>query len=103
MEGLIINGFRNIFLFSYVGDCQIPLACEKFVEYQGKELIRKNLYRNFILHLTSLYDFGLLPPQGLFNVVKKLQGQMKDNNTAGSLRDSWKAYVSIYELFLLIL
>jgi polycomb protein SUZ12 len=78
---------------SYVGDCQIPLACEKFVEYQGKELIRKNLYRNFILHLTNLFDFGLLSPQALYKTVQLLHTQMKENDTAVTLRDSWRAHV----------
>ena len=57
----------------FVGDCQIHLACLLFVEDKGLELIRKNLYKNFILHLNNLYDFGLLNASTLHDIVKKLQ------------------------------
>jgi len=87
----------HVLKHNYVGDCQIPLACEKFVEYQGKELIRKNLYRNFVLHLTNLFDFGLLSPHGIYVTIQKLQTQMKENNTASSLRDSWRAHMNQFD------
>ena len=77
-----------------MGDCQIALACTKFVELQGKEVIKKNLYRNFILHLSSLFDFGLLEAKSFFNVVQNLQAQMKENNSAASLRGKWKENIS---------
>jgi polycomb protein SUZ12 len=83
----------HVLKHNYVGDCQIPLACEKFVEYQGRELIRKNLYRNFVLHLTNLFDFGLLSPHGMYLVMNALHTQIKETNTASSLRDSWKAHM----------
>jgi len=93
VEVLIFDVLILWYIYSYVGDCQIPLACDKFVEYQGKELIRKNLYRNFILHLTNLFDFGLLSPLAFYKTVQLLHVQMKENDTAGSLRDFWKAHV----------
>ncbi|XP_065360772.1 polycomb protein Su(z)12 isoform X2 [Calliphora vicina] len=58
----------------YVGDCQLPLACEMFLDANGHEIIRKNIYRNFILHMCSLFDYGLVSPETLYKTVQKLQG-----------------------------
>lgn len=58
----------------YVGDCQLPLACEMFLDANGHEIIRKNIYRNFILHMCSLFDYGLVSPEALYKTVQKLQG-----------------------------
>ena len=63
----------------FVGDCQIHLACLMFVEDKGLELIHKNLYKNFILHLNNLYDFGLLNASHFVDVVKKLDQKVKNS------------------------
>ncbi|GLV39453.1 Su(z)12 [Carabus blaptoides fortunei] len=63
----------HVMKHGYVGDCQIPLACSMFLQTKGKELLLKNLYRNFVLHMCSLFDFGLISPVILYNTVKKLQ------------------------------
>lgn len=57
----------------FVGDCQIPLACSMFVQHKGKELLLKNLYRNFVVHMCSLFDFGLVSAVCLYNTIQKLQ------------------------------
>ncbi|ODM96089.1 Polycomb protein suz12-A [Orchesella cincta] len=80
----------HVMKYNYVGDCQIPLACKRFVEYHGKELIQKNLYRNLCLHLTNLFDFGLLTPHGVHTTIQLLHSQMKESNSAPSLRENWK-------------
>lgn len=59
--------------FSYVGDCQIPIACDMFIEHKGRELLEKNLYKNFILHMSSLFDFGLISPENFYATVQKIQ------------------------------
>lgn len=71
----LINFYNGLplFLFSYVGDCQIPIACDMFVEHKGKELLEKNLYRNFIVHMSSLFDFGLISPENFYTTVQKIQ------------------------------
>lgn len=58
----------------YVGDCQLALACDMFLDSKGREIIQKNLYRNFILHMCSLFDYGLVSPETLYKTIQKLQG-----------------------------
>ncbi|CAB0041338.1 unnamed protein product [Trichogramma brassicae] len=67
----------HVMKHGYVGDCQIPLACQMFVEQRGKELLMKNLYRNFILHMSNLFDFSLISPPVLFQTIQKLQDIMQ--------------------------
>ncbi|XP_044736832.1 polycomb protein SUZ12 [Chrysoperla carnea] len=63
----------HVMKFGFVGDCQIPLACIEFVKHRGKEILMRNLYKNFVLHMCSLFDFGLISPVTLYGVVRKLQ------------------------------
>lgn len=63
----------HVMKYGFVGDCQIPLACSMFVQHKGKELLLKNLYRNFVIHMSSLFDFGLVSAVCLYNTMQKLQ------------------------------
>ena len=36
------------------------LALKMFIEEKGKELLEKNLYRNFVVHVCNLFEFGVL-------------------------------------------
>ena len=45
---------------SYIGDCQLPLACKTFIQEYGPRILENNLARNVLLHLTNLYDFDLI-------------------------------------------
>lgn len=76
--------------FRFVGDCQIPLACKMFLDSKGHELIAKNLYRNFVLHMCSLFDFGLVSPVTLYNIVDRLHKMMKDKEI-DEMQKSWQA------------
>ncbi|GLH02209.1 Polycomb protein suz12-B [Gryllus bimaculatus] len=81
----------HVMKHGYVGDCQIPLACTMFLESKGKELLMKNLYRNFVLHVCSLFDFGLVSPVTLYNTIQKLQDLITDNaDVRDVLHESWK-------------
>uniref|UniRef100_A0A1A9VKX1 VEFS-Box domain-containing protein n=1 Tax=Glossina austeni TaxID=7395 RepID=A0A1A9VKX1_GLOAU len=64
----------HVMKHGFVGDCQLPLACEMFLDVNGHEIIRKNIYRNFILHMCSLFDYGLVSPETVYKTVQKLQG-----------------------------
>lgn len=72
----------HVMKYNYVGDCQIPLACQMFLQMRGKELLEKNLYRNFVLHMSSLHDFGLLSPIALYQTVQMLNQMLADNAEA---------------------
>lgn len=76
----------HVMKHGYVGDCQIPLACQMFLENKGKELLMKNLYRNFVLHMCSLFDFGLISPVILYQTIQKLQEIMKEGGEDGDVR-----------------
>ncbi|XP_034951843.1 polycomb protein suz12-B isoform X2 [Chelonus insularis] len=76
----------HVMKYGYVGDCQIPLACQMFLEFKGKELLMKNLYRNFVLHMSSLFDFGLISPVILYQTIQKLQEIMKEGGENGDIR-----------------
>lgn len=66
--------FRLIRLYTnrFVGDCQIPLACDLFLKERGVELLEKNLYRNYIVHLDSMFNYGLVSPQVISGNIRKL-------------------------------
>ncbi|XP_026762538.1 polycomb protein suz12-B [Galleria mellonella] len=82
----------HVMKYNYVGDCQIPIACQMFLQMKGKELLEKNLYRNFILHMCSLHDFGLLSPVALYQTVQTLNQMLADNAEAKEkMRESLKA------------
>ncbi|GAB0098124.1 Polycomb protein Su(z)12 [Sergentomyia squamirostris] len=63
----------HVMKHGFVGDCQIPLACDMFVELKGHEILKKNLYRNFVLHMCSLFDYGLVAPDAYYKTMQKLQ------------------------------
>lgn len=74
---------RNLF-----GDCRMQFACESFVDVHGKDIWAQKLYRNFLLHLCNLQDFGLLRSSQINAIVQRLQAinSMVDGesmNTAG--------------------
>ncbi|OWR55530.1 polycomb protein suz12-B [Danaus plexippus] len=82
----------HVMKYNYVGDCQIPLACQMFLQMKGKELLEKNLYRNFILHMCSLHDFGLLSPVALYQTVQMLNQMLADSADAKEkMRESLRA------------
>nr|XP_021193266.2 LOW QUALITY PROTEIN: polycomb protein suz12-B [Helicoverpa armigera] len=82
----------HVMKYNYVGDCQIPIACQMFLQMRGKELLEKNLYRNFVLHMCSLHDFGLLSPVALYQTVQLLNQMLADNGEAKEkMRESLRA------------
>nr|CRL92710.1 SU(Z)12 [Drosophila subobscura]SMS16230.1 Polycomb group protein: Suppressor of zeste 12 [Drosophila subobscura] len=72
----------HVMRHGFVGNCQLPLACEMFLDAKGHEIVRKNLYRNFILHMCSLFDYGLISNEHVYKTVQKLQGLLS-KYTAG--------------------
>lgn len=58
---------------NYLAEKQIPSACYAFIEAYGAEIIEKNLYRNFVLHLSNFVDYGLIPGDSFYKLVQKMQ------------------------------
>lgn len=82
----------HVMRHGYVGDCQIPLACTMFLQNKGQELLMKNLYRNFVLHMCNLFDFGLISPVIVYNTIKQLQELLEEHGDASKiLQDSVQA------------
>ena len=67
-------------LFRYVGDCQMKLALRNFVEEHGKEIVEKNLYRNFVLHCCNLFEFGVVGQSLAFSAIVRMQRFFKEHN-----------------------
>ncbi|KAJ6647472.1 Polycomb protein Su(z)12 [Pseudolycoriella hygida] len=63
----------------YVGDIQMPLACEMFIELKGDELLQKNNYKNFMMHLCNLFDCGVISGDDFWKSVLKLQNVLSKN------------------------
>lgn len=69
----------HVMKYGYVGDCQIPVALDMFIDCRGRDLLRKNLYRNFVLHVGSMFDFGLVSPEVMQKAIRKLQNLLFEN------------------------
>lgn len=52
-----------------MGQCQVPLACTMFIEQNWQEIVKRNIYMNFVLHLNNLFDYGLLTSSELRNLI----------------------------------
>lgn len=44
-----------------------------FIDLKGRELLEKNLYRNFVMHMCNLSDYGLVSPDVQYKTIHKLQ------------------------------
>lgn len=97
----------HVMRHGFVGDCQTALACEMFVEMHGKEVLAKNLYRNFVVHMCSLFDYGLVSSEAFHRAVQKLQRSLNESKEAkgviyearGKHREHWNevGYVKFVE------
>lgn len=68
------------------------LALQMFLDSHGEELLRRNLYRNFILHLSNLYDFGIIAPATVLRTIGSLQLILKQSPEHQKvLKDAWLA------------
>lgn len=56
------------------------LALKMFIDEKGKELLEKNLYRNFVLHVCNLFEFGVLGPGHVFTAITRIQKFVNERN-----------------------
>lgn len=74
----------HVMKHNFVGYCQMSLACQMFVDEKGDEIWSKNIYRNFVLHLTNLYDYDMLTPNQMDSIVEKLLAKKKQTTNEES-------------------
>ncbi len=55
------------------------LGIKMFIEEKGKELLQKKLYRNFVIHVCNLFEFGVLGPGGVFKAISRMQAFIRDH------------------------
>lgn len=63
-----------------------------FVESKGRDILRKNLYRNFMLHLCNLCDLRLISPVTFYTTIQKFQDIIAiDTEASNVLYESFEA------------
>lgn len=64
----------NLFMMkaAYVSDSQMPAAVVAFIKTHGQTIIGNNLYRNCIIHLSNLFDYGLISAKDHLRAVQAL-------------------------------
>lgn len=86
---LVSTTVSMIFLFhvitcivcsSFQADSQVFRACCLFVDNHSKDIVDKNLRRNFLMHLVNLQDFDLINGGQIQHVMNKLNQAIKENN-----------------------
>uniref|UniRef100_A0A8C5ESC4 Polycomb protein VEFS-Box domain-containing protein n=1 Tax=Gouania willdenowi TaxID=441366 RepID=A0A8C5ESC4_GOUWI len=66
------------FVLSFIADNQMNQAIMLFVESQGAHIVRRNLCRNFLLHLVSMHDFNLVSTATIDRAMVQLQQIQQD-------------------------
>lgn len=68
-----LNLISSVFLCSFIADNQMNQAIMLFVENCGAHIIRRNLCRNFLLHLVSMHDFNLVNTATIDRAMARLR------------------------------
>lgn len=63
----------HIMKYQYISNGQIFAAVLDFIEKSGELILRKNLYRNLLLHICNLNDFGLLTTIQVSKCIQSMQ------------------------------
>ena len=71
------------------------LALKMFIEEKGREVLEKNLYRNFVLHVCNLFEFGVLGPGHVFTAITRMQKFATDRSHRFI---SWQQHRTHWEL-----
>lgn len=72
----------------FIADNQMSQAIMLFVENCGAHIIRRNLCRNFLLHLVSMHDFNLVNTSTIdraMSQLRQIQEELKDTEDDLSL------------------
>ena len=71
---------RSAFRRRFVGWVHVPLACELFIKENWQEIVKRNIYMNFILHLNNLFDYQLLSSDTLRSLIKLFHEMTSEHN-----------------------
>uniref|UniRef100_A0A3Q2NXH3 SUZ12 polycomb repressive complex 2 subunit b n=1 Tax=Fundulus heteroclitus TaxID=8078 RepID=A0A3Q2NXH3_FUNHE len=63
----------HVMKHGFIADNQMNQAVMLFVENRGAHIIRRNLCRNFLLHLVSMHDFNLVSTRIIDQTMKRLR------------------------------
>ncbi|XP_060757290.1 polycomb protein suz12-A [Neoarius graeffei] len=63
----------HVMKHGFIADNQMTQACMLFVENYGSIVAEKNLCRNFLLHLVSMHDFGLVSTLNIDRAMSRLR------------------------------
>uniref|UniRef100_A0A8C5WMR4 SUZ12 polycomb repressive complex 2 subunit n=1 Tax=Leptobrachium leishanense TaxID=445787 RepID=A0A8C5WMR4_9ANUR len=80
----------HVMKHGFIADNQMNQACMQFVENYGPKIIKKNLCRNFMLHLVSMHDFNLISIATIDKAVSKLrdmQGKLEKDEPIGAAEE----------------
>ena len=66
--------------YTFAGDCQMSQALQMFIEEKGMEILEKNLYRHFVLHVSSLFEFGIIDPGQVLDAISQMQEFILEQN-----------------------
>lgn len=62
----------HVMKYNFIADCQIPEACYTFVNEHGEAMVKKNLAKNFLIHMVNLFDFSLIRPDVVHKTMRML-------------------------------
>lgn len=68
-----LNSSVCYFPCSFIADNQMNQAIMLFTENRGAHIIRRNLCRNFLLHLVSMHDFNLVSTATIDRAMARLR------------------------------
>lgn len=84
----------HVMKHGFIADNQMNQAIMLFVENRGAHIIRRNLCRNFLLHLVSMHDFNLVSTSTIDRAMARLRQiqeelpevevDQQDQNAAGA-------------------
>ncbi|XP_068448198.1 polycomb protein suz12-B isoform X1 [Clinocottus analis] len=67
----------NLHVMNFIADNQMNQAIMLFAENTGAHIVRRNLCRNFLLHLVSMHDFNLVTTATIDRAMARLR-QIKE-------------------------
>lgn len=73
----------NLFVLkhSFVSDAQIPAATIEFIQTHGEFIVANHLYRNCIIHLSNLFDYGLLSAKDHYKATRAMHSILHRNSS----------------------